>query len=315
MPNETQLKRLISDAIFQAYNAHGGQAVEDQLYISREDSWSIAEVAFAALSRANALHIDEPRRDQVAVQQRMAEEESPQAAELDDRENNARRKGVFGRVAARLLFAILILAIGFGSYLYSTGGIELAYLTNFVDRVIGREPAQRASLYERSTNPNAPAIEGTASWQVLSEGEGDDQEPVLQVDVKIPERDLSLVISMRRERGRDAAMSHLIELRFLRGDRSPLIDVIRVGGIAMAASERSQSEVVMGQTTNVTPGVFLFGLSGGQGEREENLRILRQLAWMQIPISYRNGTQALLSIEKGPAGERAINEFFGGAAP
>ena len=58
------------------------------------------------------------------------------------------------------------------------------------------------------------------------------------------------------------------------------------------------------------PGVFLFGLAGNKKAREDNLRILRELTWMDIPIGYQNGLQALLAIEKGAAGERAINQFF-----
>jgi hypothetical protein len=42
MPNETHLKRLISDAVFEAHNTHGGQAAGDRLYISRENSRIIA---------------------------------------------------------------------------------------------------------------------------------------------------------------------------------------------------------------------------------------------------------------------------------
>ena len=34
MPNETHLKRLISDALFEAHNTRGGHAAGDRLYIS-----------------------------------------------------------------------------------------------------------------------------------------------------------------------------------------------------------------------------------------------------------------------------------------
>ena len=57
MPNETHLKRLISDAVFEAHNTHGEQAAGDRLNISREDS---RIVAFDALRRANVLLIDQP---------------------------------------------------------------------------------------------------------------------------------------------------------------------------------------------------------------------------------------------------------------
>jgi hypothetical protein len=60
MPNETHLKRLISDAVFEAHNTHGRQAAGDRLFISREDSRIIAGAVFDVLRRANVLLIDQP---------------------------------------------------------------------------------------------------------------------------------------------------------------------------------------------------------------------------------------------------------------
>ena len=60
MPNEIHLKRLISDAVFEAYNTHGKQAAGDRLHISREDSRIIASAVFDALMRASVLLIDQP---------------------------------------------------------------------------------------------------------------------------------------------------------------------------------------------------------------------------------------------------------------
>jgi hypothetical protein len=60
MPNETHLKRLISDAVFEAYGTHGGQAAGHRLYISRAESRIIAGAVFDALRRANVLLIDQP---------------------------------------------------------------------------------------------------------------------------------------------------------------------------------------------------------------------------------------------------------------
>jgi hypothetical protein len=59
MPNETHLKRLISDAVFEAHNTHG-QATGGRLHISREDSRIIASAVFDVLRRANVLLIDQP---------------------------------------------------------------------------------------------------------------------------------------------------------------------------------------------------------------------------------------------------------------
>ena len=60
MPNETHLKRLISDAVFEAYNTHGKLAAGERPHISREGYRIIASAVFDALSRANVLLIDQP---------------------------------------------------------------------------------------------------------------------------------------------------------------------------------------------------------------------------------------------------------------
>jgi len=60
MPNETHLKRLIADAVFEVPNTHGAQAAGDRLHISREDSRVIATAVFDALRRANVLLIEQP---------------------------------------------------------------------------------------------------------------------------------------------------------------------------------------------------------------------------------------------------------------
>jgi hypothetical protein len=105
-------------------------------------------------------------------------------------------------------------------------------------------------------------------------------------------------------------MSHVVELRFLRPDQSPFVEISRIGSLGMTTAEHSRRAVVMGLSTKVAPGVFLFGLAADEGKREANMRFLRELPWMDIPIVYENGSQAVLSIEKGVTGERAIDQFF-----
>ena len=60
MPNETDLKKLISDAVFEGLNTHGAKAAGRLYYISREDSRIIASAVFDALNRANVLLIEQP---------------------------------------------------------------------------------------------------------------------------------------------------------------------------------------------------------------------------------------------------------------
>jgi hypothetical protein len=63
MPNETHLKRLISDAIFEAHITHGRPGAGGRLHISREDSVAIASAVFDALNRAGVLLSDDSRQN------------------------------------------------------------------------------------------------------------------------------------------------------------------------------------------------------------------------------------------------------------
>jgi hypothetical protein len=321
-PDEVDYFAMLSRAVARldrdSYEARGAiydraREVLAKRLASATPPYSKDEVAKQQLALREAIRRiefeDREDLDTIAVQHISGEETN--GSNLDGGRIHSKRKRLFGRVAARLLIATLILGIGIGAYAYSTGSLDLTFLTRLLERVIGSAPVQRALLYERSaTNPNAAGLDGTAIWQILPEGAGINPEAVLQVEVHIPERGLSLVMSMRREPSEAAAMSHLVEFRFLRSDQSPFAEIARVGGIAMTTAEHSRSEVVLGQPTKVMPGVFLFGLAADKGQREGNLRILRELTWMDIPISYQNGSQALLAIEKGAAGERVLNQFF-----
>jgi hypothetical protein len=56
------------------------------------------------------------------------------------------------------------------------------------------------------------------------------------------------------------------------------------------------------------PGFFLIGLSAVEADREQNLTLLRERGWIDIPFVYNNGRRAVLVVEKGNPGERAVNE-------
>jgi hypothetical protein len=54
-----------------------------------------------------------------------------------------------------------------------------------------------------------------------------------------------------------------------------------------------------------------MGLSAVDADREHNVQLLlKERAWLDIPITYSDGHRALLSIEKGTPGERAIADAF-----
>ena len=45
-----------------------------------------------------------------------------------------------------------------------------------------------------------------------------------------------------------------------------------------------------------------------RGERNPNLTLLRNQAWIDIPVVYKSGRRALLTMEKGIPGEKVFDE-------
>src|SRR5258705_12337690 len=115
---------------------------------------------------------------------------------------------------------------------------------------------------------------------------------------------------MRREPA-GSSMSHIVEIRFLGEDRKPDPVISNVAGIVMTSADMSNPNSLTGHIVSVTPGVFMFGLSGLPNDRELNLRKLTEWPWIGIPITYRNGSSGVLTFEKGDEGNKGIKEALG----
>jgi hypothetical protein len=76
----------------------------------------------------------------------------------------------------------------------------------------------------------------------------------------------------------------------------------------LKSSETAQGLPLVGLVVKVMPGFFLIGLSAVETDREQNIQLLRERSWFDIPFVYNNGRRAVLAFEKGTPGERAVNE-------
>jgi hypothetical protein len=172
--------------------------------------------------------------------------------------------------------------------------------------------AQRAVLYEE--NPGAPAEQlqtfvGTAVWrtETVSPGPGRPPELAMRVDVEIPDRKMTVTITMRRNPDTTLPASHTIEVQF-QAPGDPFGGVANMPGIRAKTTETAQGAPLVGLVVRVMPGYFLIGLSAIDADKEQNLSLLRERGWLDVPFVYNNGRRAVLVLEKGTPGERAVNE-------
>ena len=58
----------------------------------------------------------------------------------------------------------------------------------------------------------------------------------------------------------------------------------------------------------VNDGFFWVALSNVPDEQERNLSLLKDRGWIDIPMLYENGKRAILTLEKGTPGTRAVDQ-------
>jgi hypothetical protein len=172
--------------------------------------------------------------------------------------------------------------------------------------------AQRAVLYEENPGGGGQQLQtfvGTAVWktETVNPGPGRPPELGLRVDVEVPDRKMTVTMTLRRNPDQTLPASHTVEVQFVTpGD--PFGGVANLPGIRAKTTETAQGAPLVGLVVRVMPGFFLVGLSAIEADREQNLSLLRERGWLDVPFVYNNGRRAVLVIEKGTPGERAVNE-------
>jgi hypothetical protein len=172
--------------------------------------------------------------------------------------------------------------------------------------------AQRAVLYEENPGTGEQQLQtfvGTAVWrtETVSPGPGRPPELGLRIEVEVPDRKMTVRIAIRRNPDQTLPASHTIEVQFVTPN-DPFGGVANMPGIRAKTTETAQGAPLVGLVVRVMPGFFLVGLSNIDADREQNLSLLRERGWLDVPFVYNNGRRAVLVIEKGTPGDRAVNE-------
>ncbi|HVY00163.1 MAG TPA: hypothetical protein VHA55_10290 [Pseudorhodoplanes sp.] len=179
----------------------------------------------------------------------------------------------------------------------------------------GQAPAvaQRVVLYEEEANdPQGKRYLGSVIWktETVSPGSGKPPELGVRADVEIPERHMTMSLTLRRNTDQTLPASHTVEIMFnLPPDFAPG-GIANVPGLLMKQAEQTRGTPLAGLAVKVTSGFFLIGLSAVESDRQRNIELLKERSWFDIPIVYQNNRRAILAMEKGTPGERAFAEAF-----
>jgi hypothetical protein len=168
---------------------------------------------------------------------------------------------------------------------------------------------QRAIFYEERTSmAEGTADNGSTVWSLVQESPGNDlpPEPAIRAEVNIPGKGVQLKMTIRRNADKTLPASHIIEMIFLGNFEGGGIDnVLRV---ALKGSEAAPGNPLIGIPAKITDGYFLVALSDSKAERDTNIELLLRQSWIDIPIVYRSGRRALVTMEKGVPGDKVFQE-------
>ncbi|ASW07412.1 hypothetical protein [Rhizobium sp. 11515TR] len=169
---------------------------------------------------------------------------------------------------------------------------------------------QKVFLYEERLGQTSPtAFQGTVSWS-LQEGKGPDgrPEPSVQGLITVPDRGLTATITVSRNSDSSLPASHLIELAFQVPPNFEGGAIDNVQRVALKATEQDRGDALIAVPAKVTDDVYMVALNDFPDARKTNLDLLKSRNWIDIPVVYRNGRRALLTMEKGPVGTDAFNK-------
>jgi hypothetical protein len=174
---------------------------------------------------------------------------------------------------------------------------------------------QRAVLYEEDPDePKGRQFDGSTAWTVGRERVGTDisrrTATVLRAKIIIPDRGFTLQWSMQRNIDKSLPATHTVELEFELPRNYQHGGIQNVPGMLAKPAETARGMPLAGMSVKVRSGYFMIGLSAVETESRRNIMLLKERPWLDIPIVYTDGRRAILAIEKGETGERALSEAF-----
>ncbi|MEO0543937.1 MAG: hypothetical protein AAFY99_08985 [Pseudomonadota bacterium] len=172
---------------------------------------------------------------------------------------------------------------------------------------------QRAIFYEERTGTEAgTAVPGTVIWTQVQDSPGADLplEPAIRGEVSVPDLDLSLVATIRRNGDQTFPASHIIELSFEVSEGFTGRGISEVDRVNFKSTEQDPGTTLIGIIAPIDANFFLVALNSADEAVRNNINLIRRENWIDIPLQYVSGRRALVTIEKGTAGERIFTEVF-----
>jgi len=83
-----------------------------------------------------------------------------------------------------------------------------------------------------------------------------------------------------------------------------------VPALVMKPTEESRGQPLDGAAAKVADGYFWIAFANDGPTMQQNIALLRERNWIDVPIVYDNDQRAILTLEKGTPGQRVFDKAF-----
>ncbi|WP_409361607.1 hypothetical protein ACRPOS_001260 [Bartonella heixiaziensis] len=177
------------------------------------------------------------------------------------------------------------------------------------------EQLGEAVFYQARTDYDAEKVAtGSARWTLIKEsrGKGSPEESAIQGDITIPDEGLSLRLILRRNTDLSFPAAYIMDLIFILSDKFSGQSISNVQALTFKASEQSIGQALTrAVAAKIHDDFFLVALSGNHPFLNRNLQLMRELDWVRLVLTDKNGRINELTFAKGAKGESIFNEVIG----
>ncbi|WP_455474337.1 hypothetical protein [Bartonella sp. B30(2025)] len=177
------------------------------------------------------------------------------------------------------------------------------------------EQLGEAIFYQTRTDYDAEKVAtGSARWSLIKEvrGKGEAEESAIQGDITIPDEGLSLRLILRRNTDLSFPAAYIMDLIFILSDKFSGQAISNVQAVTFKASEQSIGQPLKRTVSaKIDDDFFLVALSGNHPFLNQNLQLMRELDWIRLVLTDKNGRINELTFAKGPIGEAIFDEVIG----
>jgi hypothetical protein len=172
---------------------------------------------------------------------------------------------------------------------------------------------QSAVLFEEDPdNPKGRSVPGFVIWRTEPADAATKTDVALRADIEIPERQMKLTMIFRRNTDPTLPASHTVQISFTQPpDFAGGGGIERIPGMLVKSIETARGAPLASASAKISDSAFLIGLSNVDADRTRNLQLLRERAWIDMPIVYASKRRAILAIEQTSLRHKPLETAFG----